>query len=65
VRRVWVHGKPHMLTAVLLAELKGIPESHWEELEPRELARILRPFGPAPRQVRVHGGATGKGYLRA
>ena len=65
VRRVWPDGKPHMLTIALLGELKRIPESPWGELEPRELARILRPFGPAPRQVRVDGGATGKGYLRA
>ena len=65
VRRVWADGRPHLLTAALLGELKRIPESPWGELEPRELARVLRPFGPAPRQVRVDGGATGKGYLRA
>lgn len=65
VRRVWADGKPHMLTAALLDELKRIPDGPWGELEPRELARVLRPFGPAPRQVRVDSGATGKGYLRA
>ncbi len=65
VRRVWANGKPHMLTAALLDALKRIPDGPWGELEPRELARVLRPFGPTPRQVRVNGGATGKGYLRA
>jgi hypothetical protein len=65
VRRVWPDGKPHMLTASLLDALKRIPDSPWGQLEPRELARVLRPFGPAPRQVRVDDGATGKGYRRA
>jgi len=68
VRRVWADGKPHMLTAALLDELKRIHDSPWgesgRELTPRGLATTLRPFGPAPRQVRVDGGATGKGYLR-
>jgi hypothetical protein len=69
VRRVWPDGKPHMLTANLLDALKRIPDSPWgessRELTPRGLATILRPFGPAPRQVRADGGATGKGYLRS
>ena len=65
VRRIWPVGRPHMLTAALLSQLKRIPESPWEELTPRELAAILRPFGTTPRQVRVEGGSTGKGYLRA
>lgn len=69
VRRIWPDGKPHMLTTALLDELKRILDSRWgdsgRELTPRGLATILRPFGPAPRQVRVDGGATGKGYLRA
>ncbi|WP_348265274.1 DUF3631 domain-containing protein [Telmatobacter sp. DSM 110680] len=69
VRRVWPDGRSHMLTAALLDALKRIPDSPWgessQELTPRGLAATLRPFGPAPRQVRVDGGATGKGYLRA
>jgi hypothetical protein len=65
VRRVWPNGKPHMLTTALLGELTRLPESAWGELDPRDLARVLRPFGPTPRQVRVDGGAAGKGYVRA
>jgi hypothetical protein len=68
VRRVWPDGRPLTLTAALLDSLKRIADSPWgesgQELTPRGLAAILRPFGPAPRQVRVDGGATGKGYLR-
>jgi hypothetical protein len=69
VRRVWMDGEAHMLTASLLDELKSIPDSPWgesgRELTPRGLAAILRPFGPEPRQVRVNGATTGKGYLRS
>jgi hypothetical protein len=69
LRRIWPDGKPHMLTVTLLDALKRIPDSPWgesgRELTPRGLATMLRPFGPAPRQVRADGGATGKGYLRS
>jgi hypothetical protein len=69
VRRVWMDGEPHMLTTSLLDELKSIPESPWgesgRELTPRGFAAILRPFGPVPRQVRVNGATTGKGYVRS
>jgi hypothetical protein len=69
VRRVWPNGRLHILTSALLDALKIIPDSPWgesgRELTPRGLATILRPFGPAPRQVRGDGGATGKGYLRS
>lgn len=68
VRRVWPAGSPHMLTESFLKVLRGLSDSPWAdmgpEFTPRKLATMLRPFGPAPRQVRVHGGATGKGYLR-
>ena len=69
VRRVWPAGKPHMLTESLLRALQVLSDSPWADMgagfTPRKLATMLRPFGPAPRQVRVHGGATAKGYLRA
>jgi hypothetical protein len=68
VRSVWPGGAVHMLTASLLEALKGISDSPWadagRELTARKLARILRSFGPEPRQIRVPTG-TGKGYLRA
>lgn len=68
VRNVWPSEAAHMLTASLLESLKGIADSPWadsgHELTARKLARMLRPFGPEPRQVRVATG-TGKGYLRA
>lgn len=66
VRGVWPTGAPHQLTASLLEALKGIPDSPWAEygLSPRKLAKMLRQYGPQPRQIRV-GGGTGKGYLWA
>lgn len=68
VRTVWPIGAAHVLTTALLEALKGIIDSPWadagHELTARKLARMLRPFGPEPRQVRVPSG-TGKGYLSA
>jgi hypothetical protein len=68
VRTVWPNGTAHMLSASLLDALKGIADSPWgedgHELTARKLAKMLRPFGPEPRQVRVNS-ATGKGYVLA
>ncbi|HWG21429.1 MAG TPA: DUF3631 domain-containing protein [Terracidiphilus sp.] len=68
VRSVWPNGITHMLSAPLLDALKRITDSPWgerdRELTPRKLAKMLRPFGPEPRQVRVNSG-TGKGYRSA
>jgi len=66
VRVVWPADAAHILTASLLESLKAIPDSPWLEsaMNARRLARMVRQFGPVPRQVRVISG-TGKGYLRA
>lgn len=68
VRRVWTPGHQNMTTASLIDALVRLPESDWAEpehkLSPKRLARMLRPFGIEPRQVRV-GSGTGKGYLQA
>jgi Protein of unknown function (DUF3631) len=55
-------------TAALLSELHAREEAPWkklhkgEPLDPRELARLLRPFGVRPRTVR-QGKETPRGYL--
>lgn len=68
VRIVWAPGHQNMTTASLIDALARLPESLWAEpehkLTPKRLARMLRPFGIEPRQVRVEIG-TGKGYQRA
>jgi hypothetical protein len=58
-------GAAKATTAALIEGLKEMPDSPWDEfdLNPRKLSRMLRPFGPEPRQVRI-GSATAKGYLR-
>ena len=53
--------------ADLLARLRALEDSPWAsevELNPRRLARMLRPFGIQRRQVR-DGGRTAKGYIFA
>lgn len=66
VRKVWTGGSAHMTTETLLKRLKAIAESPWAgaDLNPRGLAKMLRPFGAEPRQVR-DGTTTAKGYQRA
>lgn len=67
VRSVWTPGARHMLTASLLEALAAISDSPWGEhdgLTPRKLARMLRPFGPEPRSIRVDSNTTSKGYQR-
>ena len=55
-------------TATLLSELYAREESPWKKLHKGEaldaagLARLLKPFGPRPRRIRV-GGETVRGYL--
>jgi hypothetical protein len=66
VRKVWPDGAAYVLTATLLEQLKAIPESPWNEkdheLNPRRLAKMLRPFGADPREVVPGKGH--RGYLR-
>jgi hypothetical protein len=58
-----------LATATLLETLNGLEESPWgarrrgEGIDARGLAKLLRPFGVKPRQVRV-GERTLKGYHR-
>ena len=65
LRDVWPEGEGAAFSANLIESLKPIEDSPWAsdvELNPRKLARFLRPFGVESRQVRV-GGKTAKGYL--
>ncbi len=59
------HGADRLPTNVLVPDLQGLPERPWGEWkwgsEPRQLARLLKPFGIRPRKVRV-GEATRWGY---
>jgi hypothetical protein len=66
VRSIWPAGAVHLLTTSLIEALQGIEDSPWAEygLSARKLARMLRQYGPQPRQIRVEAG-TGKGYLWA
>ena len=64
IRSVWPYGRRTLLTAELLPSLRTIEESPWceaVELSPTRLAKILRPFGVKPKQVRS-GELTRKGY---
>lgn len=65
LREVWPKCESAAFSADLLDSLKGIEDSPWAaemDLNPRKLARFLRPFGIESQQVRV-GGKTAKGYL--
>jgi hypothetical protein len=66
IRSVWPLGRPHMLTVQLLEALKALSESPWsnygrEGLNARNLAKMLRQFGPHPQSVRSVG-ENAKGY---
>jgi len=64
LREVWPENESAAFSAHLIESLKGIEDSPWAsevELNPRKLARFLRPFGVQSQQVRV-GSKTAKGY---
>jgi hypothetical protein len=64
LREVWPISDSSAFSAHLIESLKSIEDSPWAsevELNPRKLARFLRPFGVQSRQVRV-GSKTAKGY---
>jgi Protein of unknown function (DUF3631) len=58
-------------TETILGKLRGLDEAPWGDwygkpLAPRDLARLLKPYGAAPRRVRVDGATPGaRGYTRA
>ena len=65
LREVWPEGESTAFSAHLIESLKAIEDSPWlseVELNPRKLARFLRPFGIESRQVRVDS-KTSKGYV--
>jgi len=64
IKQVWPEGEDKFETALLIAKLKTLEESPWQELEmtPRKLARMLRPFEVEPRTIRIDG-RTAKGYV--
>jgi hypothetical protein len=67
IREICKDAREKILTAELLSRLREIEESPWAaeiELNPRMLARMLRPYGIRPKTVRV-GEARAKGYERA
>ena len=65
LREVWPKDESTAFSAHLIESLKRIEDSPWAsevELNPRKLARFLRPFGIESRQVRVDS-KTSKGYV--
>ena len=54
-------------SAELCRALNALEESPWGgwPLEPRGLARLLRPYGVKPRAIRLPDGSTPRGYLRS
>ncbi len=65
-RSVWPVSESNILSADLLERLKGVDESPWAaevELNPRKLARMLKPYGAVAKTVR-DGQARGRGYAR-
>jgi hypothetical protein len=64
LREIWPENEDTAFSAHMIESLKGIEDSPWAsevELNPRKLARFLRPFGVQSQQVRV-GSKTAKGY---
>jgi hypothetical protein len=63
IRSVWPQGEDKCETSVLLENLKALEESPWSEhqITARKLARILKPFGVEPKNVRI-GDRIPKGY---
>ncbi len=70
IRAVWPKNarigvaEARIATAALIERLTAIEESPWADekpLSPRKLAKMLRGFGVAPRQMRF-AATTGKGY---
>jgi putative DNA primase/helicase len=53
----------------LCEDLRGLEDRPWAEdgiaINPRQLARLLKPFGIAPKSVRLGRGSTPKGYTAA
>ena len=63
IRTIWPDDAPYISTADLLKKVKGLDESPWNDfdLNPRKLARKLRPFGIASKDKK-HQGAVFKAY---
>jgi hypothetical protein len=62
-------GKDRLSTSTILEKLRGADEAPWgslrgEPLDARGLARLLKPYGIAPKKLR-EGSETFKGYQRA
>ena len=65
VKTVWPDGKGGIFTLDLLQRLREIEDAPWadeRQLNPRGLARMLRPFRIFPRVIRA-GETLGKGYV--
>lgn len=60
----WPEGEGNWLSKEIVAALKDIEDAPWQSdyiLDPRRLARLLKPFEVYPRQVKTDSG-DGKGY---
>jgi len=68
IQEVWSEDEPTIFTDELLRRLSGVEDAPWGRevpLDPRKLARMLRPFGLSSQQVRMLGSEkTSKGYRR-
>jgi hypothetical protein len=59
----------HLSTAAVLEKLNGMEEAEWGDLwgkplDGRRLARMLKDYGPTPKQIRLDAKTTLKGYRR-
>src|SRR5262249_31609413 len=55
-------GIGRMFSSEVVAALQDIEESPWEHMTARRLAKMLKPYGIGPTQIRI-GDRTMKGYL--
>jgi hypothetical protein len=63
IRRIFEKTKSKPLsTSDLIKDLQALPESSWEDVTSVKIARILRPFGIAPRQLWTGAGRNLRGY---
>ncbi len=69
LRAIWGDDERHLPTAVILERLACLDESPWADyfgrsLTPRDLARLLKPFGVKSKPIRMPGGSVPRGYSR-
>lgn len=69
LKAVWREGELNLPSAVIIERLARLDESPWADyfgrsFTPRDLARLLRPFGVKSKPIRIPGGNVPRGYSR-